>query len=326
MTRAALRSCFVTAFATGTIACAMLSACGDQSATGGLDEPVRVKGAQFVSGPLPGTTPGAAGPPDLRVTSVTSASRVALPGQAGKKLDGRAGGRASAIGLRFADMGSGYWVFPMGPTDPQFPGELSWEAELDFSIVASAAAGFHPLRMVAIDPTGAAGEQSEVALCLTSLTPDNLSSCDPKIAPPDAVISLLWDADMDLDLRVTLPGGRTVDPKHPLTDPTADGGAASPDVGTVSRDSLAACAKDGRRQEDLVFQKRPKGTVDVYAQLFDACGRQATTFTVVVYEADGQPPNRRLVERWRESGRVVSTLAGNDSALPPTFVTSYDFP
>lgn len=305
---------------------AVVAACDGQPAPLALEEPVRVKSAQFIDGTLPGSPPGIAGPADLRVTSITSASRVALPGQAGKKIDGRASARASAIGIRFADLGSGYWVFPLGAQDPQFPGELSWEAELDFALATSDVPGFHPLRVVAIDATGAAGEQGELSVCLASRTPDNLSACDPKTPPPDAVISLRWDADLDLDLRVALPNGRTVDPKHPLTDPGVDGGASSPDVGVFSRDSLASCLADGRRQEDLVWQKRPQGTVDLYVQLFDPCGHQAASFTIIVYEAEGEVPNRRLVERFRENGRVNTALSGNESAESPTFVASYDFP
>jgi hypothetical protein len=305
------------------VAAAMLS-CTGQSAPSALDEPVRVRGAQFIAGALPGTAPGTPGPPDLRVTNITSASRVALPGQASKKLDGRASKRASAIGVRFADLGTGYWVFPLGPADPQFPGELTWSAELDFNLLASDTPGMHSLRVVAIDPSGAAGEQGDESYCIASRTPDNLSSCDPKTPPPDAVVSLYWDADLDLDLHVVLPGGRAIDAKHPLSDPNADAGAETPGVAFITRDSLAGCQKDGRRQEDLVWQQRPSGPIDVYAQLADACGKTATTFTVVIYEADGEVPNRHLVGRTRISGRF-SVAGESEGQAPPLYVTSYTF-
>lgn len=308
---------------------ALAAACTGQSAPTALDEPVRVHGGQFISGALPGTPPGVAGPGDLRVTNITSNSRIALPGQAGKKMDGRAGKRASAIGIRFADLGTGYWVIPLGPADPQFPGELTWQADLDFNLLASDAPGFHTLRVVAIDPSGAAGEQGEVSYCIASRAPDNLTSCQPNVAPPDAVVSLYWDADVDLDLRVGLPSGRTVDAKHPSSDPAVDGGAgeggAPAEIAVITRDSVAACQKDGRRQEDLVWQKRPTGTIDIYAQLADACGRTGATFTAVVYEAEGVVPNRQLVERARINGRVTAA-GGNESLQPPVYVGSYDFP
>jgi hypothetical protein len=304
----------------------LFAGCSSQQAPSGLGEPVRVKGAQFIKGDLPGSPPGAAGPVDLKITSVTSTNRVALPGQAGKKIEGRAAARATAVGLRFADLGSGYWVFPLGAADPQFPGELTWEAELDFNLLTSDTPGFHPLRAVAVDANGAAGEQNDTSFCIASRSPDNLSACDPKTAPPDAIVSLYWDAAMDLDLRVALPTGRTVDPKHPLSDPTADAGAADPNVAVVTRDSLASCGDDGRRQEDIVWQKRPKGTIDIYVQLFAPCNKLATSFSVVVYEAEGDVPNRRLVERDRKNGRVVATLNGNESVNPPLYVSSHEFP
>jgi hypothetical protein len=301
------------------VACAIAVACSSQDAPSGLLEPVRVRGGQFIDGDLPGTPPGVPGPGDLRVTNVSSASRVALPGQGGKKLEGRASARASAMGVRFADIGSGYWVFPLGAADPQFPGELAWSADLDFALEAAADhAGFHPLRVVAIDEGGAAGEQSEVSYCLASLEPDNLSSCDPKTPPPDLVVSLFWDAHADLDLRVALPNGRTVDPKHPLSDP--DAGAADPNVASFTRDSLASCIEDGRRQEDLVFPKGlASGSIDLYVQLFDPCGSPAAGFTVVVLANDGG----HLVERMRQAGRVVATSNGNESEQPPLYVASY---
>jgi hypothetical protein len=192
-------------------------------------------------------------------------------------------------------------------------------------LLASDAPGLHPLRVAAIDSAGAAGEQGEVSYCIASRAPDNLSACDPKIAPPDAVVSIYWDADVDVDLRAVLPGGRTVDPKNPSGDPSADGGAALAEAAYVTRDSLAGCVRDGRRQEDLVFPKRPSGSVDVYAHLADACGRPGASFTAVVYEAEGAVPARRLVERTRTAGRLVMA-GGAESLQPPLFVLSYDFP
>lgn len=305
---------------------ALAFACSGTDAKRGFSEPVRVKNGQFLAGDLPGTPPGTPGPGDLRVTNLSSANRVIQPGQAGKKIDGRASARASAIGIRFADVGSGYWVFPLGAPDPQFPGELTWDAELDMALSASDAPGFHGLRAVAIDESGAAGEQVEVPFCFASRIPDNGASCDPKQAVPEAVITLLWDADMDLDLRAVLPSGRAVDPKHPLTDPAADGGAASPDVGSFDRDSIAGCTPDGRRQESLVFPKRPHGNVDLYVALFAACGKQAASFDLVISEIDTTGPTPRLTERARTRGRIGFAASQSESEQPPLYVTSYAFP
>jgi len=193
-------------FAAGAFA-----ACDGQEAGSGLREPVRVRGGQFIAGPLPGTAPGAGGRGGPAVTSVTSQSRIVLPGQAGKAFDGRVANTATSVAVRFQDLGEGYWVFLLSGPDALFPGELSWHADLDFNAEFADRSGFHPLRFVGIDASGSAGEQVEADICLASKLPDNLHSCDPSKAPPDAVVSLEWDADVDLDLRVVTPEGVSVD-------------------------------------------------------------------------------------------------------------------
>jgi len=73
------------------------------------------------------------------------------------------------------------------------------------------------LLLAAIDEQGNAGEETRLDTCITRPIPDNLNACDPTIAPPFAVLSLAWDADVDLDLVVVAPDGRVIDPKHPTT-------------------------------------------------------------------------------------------------------------
>jgi hypothetical protein len=308
-------------------ALAALSACnGQSSSNAGVTEPIVVHDAQLISGSLPGPAPlgddaGGAPPMQPALTNVQSTNALVLPGQAGKQFQGRAVDSAFSIGMRLADIGTGYWVVPIGPPDPQYSGELSWQASIDFN--ANIPPGKHPLRFVAIDGNGNAGQESELVICAESRVPDNLSSCDPTIAPPDAVISLVWDQDVDLDLQVIGPDGTLVTPKHPAT-MTDDAGAPAPGAGVIDRDSLASCVPDGRRQEDLVWQKRPSGAWDIYANLFSACGKPATRFTVIVYESDGDVPNRTLTERYRRSGVLTDISANGDSQIG-LFVVEYPF-
>ena len=103
----------------------------------GFDEPIRVAHGEFFAGPLPGSTPGSTNlGSSPKITSVTLANPAVLPGQAGKKIDGRASSSATAVALRFADMGTGYWVLPTGALDAQFPGEIGWQATCDFPLFA----------------------------------------------------------------------------------------------------------------------------------------------------------------------------------------------
>ncbi|CAN5207201.1 hypothetical protein BH09MYX1_BH09MYX1_34270 [soil metagenome] len=294
-------------------------ACGESSdRTLGLDEPIRVKRAQFFHGELPGTAPGttSTGP---KVTSVTLANPTVLPGQAGKKIDGRASGSSTAVGLRFADMGTGYWVVPTGAPDAQFPGEIGWQADCDFPIFAGAQPGNHLLRVVAIDADGNVGAQEETRLCLAPKVPDNLHACDPSRPLPAAVVVLEWDADVDLDLVVLAPNGRTVDAKHPTVS-GSDAGVVELTQGAIDRDSNAQCVLDGRRQESLVFSTRPTGSFDFYANLFSACGRRGAGFTLAVYEAE----NDALVMTREKKGRV-SAYDANGGATLGLYVDSVTF-
>jgi hypothetical protein len=297
----------------------------------GLGEPVTVAGGTFVPGPLPGTPPvdggvvvdaGAdAGPADLSISQLISANELAIPGAAGKSFSGLASADAVAIGVRFPDLGTGYWVVPTGSPDPMYPGQAAWS--LNASFLPTDPTGFHDLRFVAIDQFGNAGMASDTPICVASRIPDNYNSCDPTIAPPDAVITVEWDTDLDLDLQVTTPDGRVVDPKHPAT-MDLDGGKPGPDVGVIDRDSLANCVPDGLRQEDLVFQQRPTGSFQIAVNIFSACDKAGANFTVIVNEATGTVPNRHLVETFRRSGDLASFNA-NGGLAPGLFVVTYPF-
>jgi hypothetical protein len=315
----------------------VLAACDGESNNGAVAEPFRVRGAQFIAGELPGASPapevdaggmndgadgGATSAAALSVTGIVTLNPNVYPGEGGKQISGRATGDTAAVALRFADMGTGYWVLPIGALDPLFPGERSWGTSCDFD--PNAPPGAHPLRVVALDANGNAGTQSEQTFCLQGKIPDNLHACHPQLPSPEAVFTLSWDADVDLDLRVLSPEGRDIDPKHPLAEPVDAGAAPQASAARIDHDSLAVCVADGRRQEDLVFQTRPHGTWQVYANLFDACKKPAVRFTVEAYEAMGDGEGRHLVQTYAKSGRLVASDA-NGGAGPGLFVFEYPF-
>lgn len=264
--------------------CTLFFACDEGVPnTLGLDEPIRVRNGQFIFGALP---VGTAATPTI--TNVTVTSPTVLPEQAGKAINGRASGDASAIAMRFDDVGDGYWVVPMGPLDNQFPGELTWQAIGDYGPSAASHPGHHTLRFVPIDQNGVAGPPATIDLCFQPQIPDDNATCDPSATPPAAVLTLAWDDDADVDLVVVGPGGVVIDPKHPLTIPE-DAGVVDPTAGKFDRDSLAGCVADGRRQEDLIWQNAPAAgtTFDVYASLFDACGQAPPNFVATLTEWPG---------------------------------------
>ncbi|GAC1359184.1 MAG: hypothetical protein NVSMB47_11990 [Polyangiales bacterium] len=278
----------------------VLGACGESvRAPTGLGEPLRVENGQFFGGALP---TGAAGPAVLTIDSADDRVR---QGALRRKLSGNAKSGAAAIALRFADTGSGYWVVPVGPPDPQTEGDLTYEIVYD--LARSAPLGRHPLQLSAVDEAGRWGPPSELPLEVASLIPAG-----------HVVISLEWDADVDLDLQVTTPEGKRVDPKHPTTATDLDGGvdAATPGLGVIDRDSNGGCVIDGLRAESLAFKgAAPPGRYRVAVDLFDACGRDATRFTSQV-RVDG-------ALRLQRSGRLQAIDATGGSA-PGLFVADVD--
>lgn len=304
--------------------------CGGEEAPLALDEPLRIQGAAFKEGLLPGAAPSASDAPGPQVTATESANNVLRPGQAGKRIAGRASPEAVAVGLRFAELGSGYWLLGLDAPDPTANNEPTWEASCDFS--RGVPPGLHRLLFAAIDAEGRSGPQRELKVCMVPPYPDNLNACDPKIEPPAAVLSLAWDADVDLDLVLETPGGKTLSAKRPTTAPLTETGtpalpATTPGVGVLDRDSNAGCVPDGVRREHVVWQGAPTpGTYYLRASLFDACGLASVRFVASLLLPEARPggEGKQLVEKLRIPGELVA-LDADGGAGPGLFVGQFDF-
>lgn len=276
--------------------------CNDgQQAYVGYGEPILISGAQFIPGPLPGTPPpplgdagtvtlpeaGAdAGPGasvPLSVTEVLFQNAFIVSGLAGTNVQGLATNDSVAVGVQLAHQGSGYWVVPMQAQDSQFPGQSDFGFSL--SLNRNDTPGDTDLNVVAFDKNGNAGQQFAAPICIESRIPDNNHACFPKKLVPRAVFSLTWDVGFDVDLHVVVPSGRDVNAKTAPTSVAIDGGTPGPTIGQVDRDSMANCANDGWRQEDLIFQDAPPaGLYQIYAAPFASCGQAAVRFTLNIYE------------------------------------------
>jgi hypothetical protein len=328
-------------------------ACSDgEKANIGLGEPLQVPKAQFIPGPLPGapfdpdasavTTPEDAGadsgsPPaqHLVVTTATVPAVAYAAGTAGIPLtQGRVTSDAVAVGVRFADLGTGYWVLPIGLADQLFPGENDFS--MSFTVSPSVPPGNHFLIFAAIDGEGHAGQQFGAALCIDTAFPDNHHACIPANPLPSAVFSLVWDANFDLDLHVTTPEGLDLNAKT-LPNAAADGGpmpgkTCPPNCGAqLDRDSLGHCIPDGIREEDLYWPASTMpgmpnvpthGNYYVYVDPFASCGAPAVRFTFTLYTLQGTCPDCRLVPHKPVSGELLSSQVTGGSS-PPTFVTQY---
>jgi hypothetical protein len=319
------------------VASALVSACtGPQvSANTGIEEPIVVATGQFISGPSPGFTPTSGeggtssvdgGDGNPQITDVSIPNIAIDPGAEGVALSGHATPDAQAVTVRFADLGSGYWVIPVGPPDPTDNELLSWSFNADFA--RALPPGFHDLVFSAIDSGGVSGAKYDLAVCVDTIVPDNLNACVPKRAPPAAVLSLSWDAPVNLNLVVQDPLGRGVG--GPTVAATDDGGVranSSQANGIVDRDSNANCVIDNIDRQDVVWQTSPPvGTYSVWVDLFSACHQPSVTFSVALWlpepRPDGGPPQLVQQSPPVAQGELTATQA-NGGTGPGLYVGSF---
>jgi hypothetical protein len=327
-----VKRAFLAAGVLGLVSAAASCNESGQPANVGLGEPMQVSGAQFISGALPGQPPvdddGGAGDdagtstslPPLSVAEVDFNNAHVIPGASGKSFSGRVTPDAVAVGIRLADLGSGYWVVPVGARDGQVPTTVDFSLNASFGI--GDPPGNHPLRVVALDALGNGGPQVDTSLCMESRIPDNMHACIPSNPVPAVVFTLQWDANFDVDLHVITPAGLDVNPKtQPIAD-AIDAGQPPPSDPRIDRDSLESCAPDGWRQEDLVFPDYPDvGPYDLYADPFSSCGQESVRFVLTIYEAgsDGS-----LHATFSQGGELLasSQTGGGSTGL---FITEKQF-
>lgn len=317
------------------LACLAAGACGETRLTEGLEEPFAVHDAQLLEGELPGAPPdqGTASP---RPTASTTETTVLRPGLPGVAFFGWATLDAVAVAAKIEGQGSGYWVLPAGPPDPQVQGEpvRVWRFVADLH--ASLAPGRHRLLVSALDAAGRAGNQVATSLCIHRRVPDNGNACDATKAPPEIAISLEWDRPVDLDLVVVTPSGEAISARSPAKGLGAEEkiNRSSPDKnppgsGYLDVDSNNGCRIDARQLENVVFQERPPpGSYLVYASLFDACGQPSARYTVTRWTRGVVDPAAgtfevAVAERW--SGTAVAIQASGGARLG-TFVGEFFVP
>jgi len=312
--------------------------CGGQPITTEFQEPIRAQGADFVKGPLPGSRPLTGAEQGQGVLPTTpTVLEVTIPpavtvGAATFQIPGVISSDAAAVGFRFADIGSGYWVRP--GTNTSQTGGFSFS--VDATISSDAPVGKHTLLFAGIGPHGESGTEQAYDVCLEPPIPDKLSSadpalpgnaCDPTQQPPALVVSLAWDTAVDLDLKVVAPSGKIVDPKHPNTGTPVDGkvDVTEPGIGVLDGDSNSDCKIDGRDRENLVFETPPEpGVYEVYADLYEACGKSSVRFELSLVSSEpGSDPNTfTQVTTFRQGGVLASTAADGGSTLG-LFVTEF---
>lgn len=311
----------------------LLLGCSGEDTTAGFGQPLRVKDAQFRAGELPGLPPLTADdinagvkatPPSIE--SVSIGINVVAEDEPSRSIHGNASSDSAAVGVRFAELGDGYWLVPTSSVDPLATAVVDWS--LDAAFDRGLSAGLHKLLFAAIDEHGKSGTQGEASLCVTSSLPDNGNACDPSTSPPNLVIQLAWDAPVDLDLRVVTPTGKVVDSKHPTTVDADGNGKVDPSAagaGAFDHDAFAHCQPLGRRAENLIFQDNPPaGTYLIYANLYDACGQADVHFDVSLHVAEpgDDEGTFKQTQTFHQAGQLEAVHA-NGGAKLGMFLTSF---
>jgi hypothetical protein len=265
-----------------------------------------------------------------RVSNVVlSGIGVVRPGQAGLTVRGTTTEDAFSVGVRLADLGSGYWVRAVGPETIQ-PNEREWDIRVDFS--SDLEPGPHQLEVVAFDGEGRAGPQATFRFCVTRDVESSRNACDPTVLPPAAIIALSWESNADVDLVVVTPSGTIVDATHPTTldlNGGEDVDRDAPGVGILSLDSNVGCRRDGVQRETLTWSTAPeRGRYEVYAKLFEPCGVAATQLKVEAFvRTAGEDEGTYDLGRAADAvhGLLFAPGASGDADLG-LFITTVEFP
>ncbi len=289
----------------------------------GLAEPLRVHEASFEAGAPEPSTRG------VPVTSVDTASGILVVGQQDRVLSGRVGKDAYALAMRFEGLGTGWWIAQVDDIDPVVAEDRGFHVSYD--IGAGVPTGLRRLQLAAVDRNGELGPPFALDVCvIDDRLPDELNVCDATIPPPAAIISLVWDRNADLDLRVRTPSGKFVGWKRPTTvdpmgAPIPDDAIDEPTVGRFTRDSNAECVTDGRNSEAVVWPELPgDGPYTAYVDMFEACGAREALYSVAVYRRVTRNDGTFTLKQVDERSGTLLDLAADGGGKPSLFVLETD--
>jgi hypothetical protein len=253
--------CGTAAWVTGLVGC------GGVTPETGVTAYLRIANAQFAEGALPPDTSGT----EPAVRGITLLNTAPYPGQENFPVSGSVeGGGSVLIGL---GGDAGHWIVPAPLLDTGTPNNYDFSAQLTFSPLIPM--GNHALILRGVAADGTLGPAQVFPL-----------SFAPAVPTGALVVTLAWDTQSDMDLHVVVPNpDDSTTPieiwsKAPVGLPLRQPGEAPPDsdqiaaAGYLDFDSNAACAIDGRRQENVIFtDSAPSGTYTVRVDAFSLCGQ-----------------------------------------------------
>ena len=308
---------------------ALSTACERDLNDTGQDEPVRIREGVFHSGALP--VDDAAETP--LVTNAGGISSIVTQGQSSRVFNGLTTDDGYSVAINLPSISSGYWIVPVGAPDVTQDNQLQFKVTADFS--AEVPYGLQTLTFVALDGESKPGPRYDTTVCvLPAASNNNIAACDPNTTPQNAVLSLTWDTNVDLDLIVVAPNGKVVSAKYPSTALLEEGATSipsdvlsDPTTGQITRDSNANCDIDGIRRESLIFPgEPPEGDYQVFVSLNRACGQSYVNFNLDLLRrvdaADGTHP----VDRTDLGGGELLSSQADGGASLGTHLTTLTLP
>jgi len=266
----------------GVLGMALASGCSGANPSSGQTAYMRIQGAQYFAGPIDTTTQAPA--PEVHSPSIQNFAL--FPGVAGKSIGGTVGPGSTAVMIGL-EGDTGHWGIPVQEKDQNTLGDFTFSCSASFSPeTPTADGGIVHLVMRAIDKYGTAGPAKLLDMTMVSTPPDGA-----------LVISLDWDTQADLDLRVVLPrdgdaGVNEIWSRKPSGLPTSTGSATYDEgiaAGYLDFDSNSQCVLDGRRVENVIFPTAaPAGYFIVRVDTFSLCAEETARWRVRVF-AQGNP-------------------------------------
>ena len=273
---------------------ALLTGCQGVQPSSGMDQVMRVRGAQLATGRL-GIARGNA---PVLVTAPTSAKSQVFPGQQNVVLSGSVGPEdetgplASAVAIGIDGQDS-YWILPAPDQDSASPYLMNFRAALTFS------PDLDPNQFPLDDNTGTP-KLTVILRAISHGVLGDVRSYDyhllsAGVADGELVVSLSWNAPVDLDLHVVAPlpednGTTEVWAKNPSALPAQGTVGESMDAGAreaggyLDLDSNASCQLDNRDLENVVWTGAPpSGHYIARVDAFSLCGMKAAQWHVTAF-------------------------------------------
>jgi len=242
----------------------------------GLTSVIRVEDAQPMRGSV--SEPANSIP---ATASVRPQNSTIFPGAGSKSIRGSVGPDVNAVAIGVAGDGV-YWLVPALNPDVTDPHSFTFNASL--SISPSLASS--PLLVKNADGTATLSLSARAVDASGNFGPASIQplTMDPQALAGTLIVSLSWDAPVDLDLHVLVPAANDLG----YVEVWSKARSANPTIpdGVLDFDSNASCQIDGRDLENVVWTGQPPaGHYIVRVDLASLCGQTSAAWHAVAYSS-----------------------------------------